>query len=161
MGLFNRSEKKKDYKAKFKCDEGIVNFKEDEIVNIYLDDDKEMLVISEYLSKDPNELYLKYSQITNAEVLSEKEIIEKSKSVVGRAAAGTILLGPLGGILGGMSGIGDKKKSKTSYYFIVNYMSSTDNEIKVIRFKVMDIIPKVTNELRKRINIEEAKVNYL
>lgn len=161
MGLFNRSEKKKDYKAKFKCDEGIVNFKEDEIVNVYIDDDRDVLVVSEYLSKDPKELFLKYSQITNAEVLSEKEIIEKSKSVVGRAAAGAILLGPLGGIIGGMSGIGDKKKKKTEYYFIINYKSSSDNEVKVIRFKVMDIIPKLTTELRKRINIEEAKVNQL
>lgn len=160
MGLFSMSEKKKDFKAKFYHDNGLNSFKENEIVNIYLDDEGQRLVISEFLAKKPKEAYLKYSQITNAEVLSEKEIIEKSKSVVGRAAAGTILLGPLGGIVGGMSGIGDKKKSKTSYYFIINYISSTDNEVKAIRFKVIDIIPMITNELRKRITIEEV-IEYL
>ena len=160
MGLFNRSEKKKDFKAKFQYVDGLNIFQDNEIVNLYLDDDEQRIVISEFLAKKPKEAYLKYSQITNAEVLSEKEIIEKSKSVIGRAAVGTILLGPLGGIVGGISGVGDKKKSKTNYYFIVNYKSSTDNEIKVIRFKVMDIIPKITNELRKRIKIEEV-IEYL
>lgn len=38
---------------------------------------------------------------------------KKSKSVIGRALAGGLLLGPVGAIVGGMSGIGDKDVSKS------------------------------------------------
>ena len=42
----------------------------------------------------------------------QKKLIEKkSKSIVGRALVGGILLGPVGAIVGGMTGLGDKEVS--------------------------------------------------
>lgn len=50
----------------------------------------------------------------------EKIVEEKSKSVVGRAVLGGVLLGPLGAVVGGMSGIGSKKIDLTPVANIVS-----------------------------------------
>lgn len=45
---------------------------------------------------------------------AQKKITEKkSKSIIGRALVGGLILGPVGAIVGGMTGIGDKEKSKS------------------------------------------------
>ncbi|MBD7970485.1 hypothetical protein [Paenibacillus gallinarum] len=64
---------------------------------------------------------------------SEKDIIEKNKSVVGRALIGTVLVPGLGTIVGGMSGIGKKNKSKINYYLILNYLNS-QGELDAVTF---------------------------
>ena len=46
--------------------------------------------------------------------IDKKRIEEKGKSVVGRALVGTLIAGPLGTIVGGMSGLGTKKKKRMS-----------------------------------------------
>ena len=83
---------------------------------------------------------LRYDQITNIGLLTEEQVLhyEKQKSVVGRAVVGQLLLGPLGAIVGGMSGIGSTQKSKTSYkeYLIINY-TTTSNEESVISLGVV------------------------
>lgn len=122
-------------------------------VNIKTDDDENKLVIKSVVVKKP-EVNLKYEQITGINVTSEKEILEKSKSVTGRAVVGGVLLGPLGAIVGGMSGIGDKKKEKTRYYLIINYKSK-DDEIKVLSFEVTNSLgawDKFIEHVRKKIN---------
>lgn len=40
----------------------------------------------------------------------EREIIDKDKSVIGRAVVGGLILGPVGAVVGGMSGLGTKKQ---------------------------------------------------
>jgi len=53
-------------------------------------------------------------------VLSEPVVIKKS--VVGRAVVGSLILGPLGAIVGGMSGIGSKgEKVKDIYLLEINF----------------------------------------
>jgi len=52
---------------------------------------------------------LHFSQLINIECVPRSKIYESDKSVIKRAVVGTILIGPLGGIVGGMSGIGSKK----------------------------------------------------
>jgi hypothetical protein len=65
---------------------------------------------------------ISYEKLRAAAVKSEQELIEKGKSVVGRAIIGTLLVPGLGTIVGGMSGIGNKKKKgKTNYFLILNY----------------------------------------
>lgn len=80
---------------------------------------------------------------------SEKEIIEKSKSVVGRGLAGGLLFGPAGLFLGGLSGVGNKQKTKTSYAYVVSYLA-TSGDIKNVTFSV--VLPLV-NEVR---NFDES-----
>ncbi|MBD5549519.1 MAG: hypothetical protein HDQ97_19425 [Lachnospiraceae bacterium] len=73
---------------------------------------------------DSPHITLLYDQITSTSVYTEEEIIEKSKSVLGRAAAGAVFFGPLGAIIGGMSGTGSTSTSKTNFYYTINYVKS-------------------------------------
>lgn len=102
---------------------------------------------------------LKLSQIRAAENKSERELIEKGKSVVGRAVIGTLLVPGLGTIVGGMSGIGTKKKKgKENNFLIINYIDSQGdltgitflnnyNQFKIIKFchKVNSTLPSVVS----------------
>jgi hypothetical protein len=80
------------------------------------------------------------NQIKYWTIDKQDEIIaKKSKSVLGRALVGGLILGPLGAVVGGISGIGDKKVkvSKTDNIFILccsendqdtNILFSCDNK---------------------------------
>ena len=69
---------------------------------------------------------LLYNQILKTKLYSEEQIIEKSKSVIGRAAIGS-LFGPLGTIIGGLSGTGSKKTKLKTYYYTISFVSSFGN----------------------------------
>jgi|SRR5690606_1242986 len=77
-------------------------------------------------------IVLKYEQITAIEPIRHSDLITKDKSVIGRGVVGGVLLGPIGALVGGMSGIG-KKKQYGDFLFI-NYQSSINDEIKVLIF---------------------------
>lgn len=70
--------------------------------------------------------YLSVIDIHNSQIISlsqttQEELIQKKKSVVGRAIVGGILTGGIGAIIGGMSGLGSKTKKGIKYYLIINY----------------------------------------
>lgn len=70
---------------------------------------------------------LLYDGIIYWSIENKEEIFEtKSKSVIGRAVIGGLLLGPVGAIVGGVSGVGDKKK-KISDIDNILYISYTEN----------------------------------
>ncbi|WP_226890211.1 hypothetical protein [Paraclostridium dentum] len=75
-------------------------------------------------------------RLVGVTVANEKEILEKEKekSVVGRVVIGGVLLGPLGAIVGGMTGIGSKTTSKN--YIIINYKYLND-ELKILSFEIV------------------------
>jgi len=61
------------------------------------------------------------SQIISLKHITEEELIREGKSVIGRAVIGHLLLGPLGAIIGGMSGIGPKEKLAYKNYLVINF----------------------------------------
>ncbi|MEN6569584.1 MAG: zinc ribbon domain-containing protein [Rikenellaceae bacterium] len=61
------------------------------------------------------------SQIISLKTVSKEELVKTDKSVIGRAVVGGLILGPLGAIVGGMSGIGSKEKFINKQYFIINF----------------------------------------
>ena len=58
-------------------------------------------------------LQIHRSQIISLEYKSQQEIVQVSKSVVGRAIVGGVLTGGIGAIIGGLSGGSRKKKRPT------------------------------------------------
>jgi hypothetical protein len=61
------------------------------------------------------------SQIISIKQTSQEELARTDKSVIGRAVVGGLILGPLGAIVGGMSGIGSKEKLKNKHYLVINF----------------------------------------
>lgn len=80
--------------------------------------------------------YLSYNQVIAAAKINEQKISELDKSVVGRAVVGGVLLGPLGAVVGGMSGMGKKQKKVYKDYFVINYTSAND-EPSVLSFEMV------------------------
>ncbi len=71
-------------------------------------------------SKSKNVIEIELDDINFIEKMNMSEVTEKNKSVVGRAVVGG-LLGPLGAIVGGISGVGSKKKNKDVGILIIGY----------------------------------------
>lgn len=130
MGLFSRN---KETSIIFAMEDGLQSITKGMPVVITLHED-ELTIKQNFSKKEPS--HLKYSQIVNAGVVKEEEIIEKSKSVLGRAAVGGLILGPLGAIVGSVSGVGTKEKKQLKAYYIINYKSSHDGEVKVLSFQL-------------------------
>lgn len=72
-------------------------------------------------------------KVISLEIVTEKNIEEKSKSVVARGITGAVLFGPAGFLLGGLSGVGGKSKTKIKNLFCISYFDK-DNEVKSIVF---------------------------
>lgn len=162
MGIFSKKEKPK--KCRFAHQEGIAGIGKGTAVDLTLNSEKQAIVVTMPLSKmEPKTL--EYARIQNVNYLSEKEIVEKSKSVVGRAVVGGVLLGPLGAVVGGVSGVGDKKKEKTEYYIEIECkVKGSENEFKTILFKIVGASlgwDKFLKALREATNTEKEKSNYI
>ena len=73
---------------------------------------------------------LEKNQITDIMLKTDTEIQNQYVSSIGGAAAGFLILGPVGAIIGGRA----KKKTirKNTYYLIITYKSSDSDEIKYI-----------------------------
>lgn len=135
MGLFSQ---KPVTKASFvTMPEMLPNIPGGKAVNVSMEDG--YLLIKQ--GKSGNEVKLPYDKITNANIMEETEEIEKNKSVIGRAVVGGILLGPAAAVVGGMSGLGKKKKSKSHYFYVIDYTSNDEN--KQIVFEISTPIESV------------------
>lgn len=109
-------------KSNFSHIHGIPGWGSGLVVTVDLLEDK--LTFRKTVVKDSPVVSLSYDQITETGCYTEKEIIEKSKSVVGRAVVGS-LFGPLGAIIGGLSGTGTNKRVKTDLFYTISYVSSS------------------------------------
>lgn len=128
--------KSKETSVKLRYLTGIDQYVKNSIVKLTLNDDTESLDINVMLDKKP-EIHLKYNQIIAVDFLSKEEIKRKSRNVGGRAIIGGLLLGQLGAIIGGMSGMKDKQYTDYTFFAVINYKSS-NGEIKVLNFQVLD-----------------------
>lgn len=143
--------------------DGIPNIPNGMLVEVSHEQDG--ILITEAIPFSEKTASIKYSQITDFGDFTEKQVTEitKNKSVVGRAVGGGLLLGPLGAIIGGMSGIGDKTKTKVEYtsYFVINFTSSNDSEPKVVSFGMTANtwgLSNFTNNLSKKTGIKKEPV---
>jgi len=61
------------------------------------------------------------SQIISFKSITRGELVAKDKSVIGRAAVGSLIMGPLGAVVGGMSALNKSESIKDISYFVINY----------------------------------------
>ncbi len=157
MGFF-KSTKGSLISDYFKVTDNLGAYKDGDMVDVALYDD--YLIIKSPILKQ--EIKLNYNQITDVFYGLETEIIEKNKSVIGRAVAGGLLFGGVGAIVGGVSGTGTKEKKERHFYFIISYTSST-GEDKFIQFEDTRLYRgvKVANKLKELCNITNVKNNNI
>jgi len=167
MSVFNSKNKNGERYLVVNMVDGIENIKTGNLVALTLLDDGR-LKIKEYISRK-DAYYLNYSQIKNVGIINKADIKEEDKSVVGRAVVGGLLLGPLGAVVGGVSGIGKKQIEEYKNFIIINYISSESSEQKVLSFSdrsgnFPNMIKKFVRDLRIKVGLpekeEKEKINH-
>lgn len=78
---------------------------------LIMDDGKRLSVkYGLFWKRTEGDFDMEYSQIADISIIRKDEMIQKQKSVIGRALVGGMLFGGVGAVVGGMSGIGNKEK---------------------------------------------------
>lgn len=87
------------------------------------------------------------NEIKNALILEEIEQTQKNKSVIARAIVGGVLLGPIGAIVGGVSGVSPELKTNKKYFleFTINesekiIITTNNKDLKQIKTTVAEKI---------------------
>lgn len=163
MSIFGKRNKKGELSVNLSYVDGVEAYSKGTAVSLSLNDTESCITMIARVYKKPP-VNLKYEQITGVSVVSEKEVIEKSKSTVGRAVVGGVLLGPLGAIIGGMSGIGSKQQNKSRSFIVINYNSS-DGDIKVLSCEIVGaslhwstFITELKNRIKKQEVVSEINL---
>lgn len=149
MGFF-RSKKGSIISDYFQLHEDFAGFAKGYMYDVALYDDH-----LEITSLQKKKLLLNYNQITDVFYGYEAELIEKPKSVIGRALVGGAIFGGAGAVIGAVSGTGTKTEEKIHRYFIISYTSS-DNEDKYISFEDTRMYKghKLSKKLKELAHIE-------
>ena len=149
---FLRSKKGSIISDYFKTVDKIGNLGPNNVAEVALYDDR--LTISSPAIKQ--EITLNYNQITDVSYGTQTQIVEKNKSVIGRAIGGGLLFGGAGAIVGAISGSGTKEKKEYHFYFIISYKSQ-DGEDKFLQFEDTRLYKgqKLSKKLKELCNISE------
>lgn len=150
MGLFS-SKKGSIISEPFMLLESVGQLQKDLAVEVALYDDY-LELTAPFMKKTP--ITLKYAQITDVFYGLQTEVVQKSKSPIGRAVAGGLLFGGVGAVVGAVSGTGKKEKKVSKFYFIVSYTSSAGEE-KLLQFEDTRLYKgrKLANQLKELVGI--------
>lgn len=121
MGIFSSKDKNGNLSVNLWCVDGIPGFHPKDAVTLTVDKPKGKVVIVKRLNKKIS-YEIDLSKVVDAKIASSQQLQQKDKSVVGRAAVGALLAGPLGAMIGGMSGVGTKTKSKKINLLLITYL---------------------------------------
>ncbi len=102
------------------------------MVEVALYDDR--LEVVNFNSKEKNKATLSIGQINDVAFGTEKELVAKPKSPIGRAVVGGVLLGPIGAVVGGMSGMKDGQKPVYTTLLTIGYVGKNGDQ-KVLMFE--------------------------
>lgn len=150
MGIFS-SKKGSIISDSFQLLETVGQLQADLMVDVALYDDY-LELTAPFMKKTP--ITLKYAQITDVFYGLQTEIVEKSRSPIGRAVAGGLLFGGVGAVVGAVSGTGKKEKKVNKFYFVISYTSSAGEE-KLLQFEDTRLYKgrKVANKLKELVGI--------
>ena len=146
---FLRSTKGSIISDYFQLQEDIAGFSKGYMYDVALYNDH-----LEITSMQKRKLLLNYDQITDVFYGGKTELVQKPKSVIGRAVVGGVIFGGVGAIVGAASGTGTKTEKKTHLYFII----SSDGEDKYIQFEDTRMYKglKLSKKLKELAHIESA-----
>lgn len=102
-----------------------------------------------------NFFYIHHNQIIDLKCVPYQQFQQEQKSVIGRAVVGGLLLGPIGAIVGGMSGLGTKVKSLGKFALIINFWDVYSHQIQSIIIPM----PNACNDFIAKVNEEKSKAN--
>lgn len=150
MGIFS-SKKGSIISDSFQLLETVGQLQADLMVDVALYDDY-LELTAPFMKKTP--ITLKYAQITDVFYGLQTEIVEKSRSPIGRAVAGGLLFGGVGAVVGAVSGTGKKEKKVNKFYFVISYTSSAGEE-KLLQFEDTRLYKgrKVANKLKELVGV--------
>ncbi|EJT5928953.1 TPA: hypothetical protein ACGSDT_002855 [Clostridium perfringens] len=174
MPIFKKKNKNGDLSINLQYIDGLPHYTEKTPIVISLNTRENILEIKAIANKIFNypEVKLTFDRIIQYDIIDEKTILEKEKNMFGRAFIGTMLLGPAGTILGGISGIGKKKKNKNDKFLIINYGENIE-DMKALTFKVVPSTyhlvpfikalneyapfnPEKVKEMKEKLNISDS-----
>jgi len=104
-------------------------------------------------SKNPEEIIIDktYSiptkNIESTTFNSSKELTEHQKSVVGRSLVGGLLLGPVGAVVGGISGVGTQKETTMIWIITINYKEYGNSKTAIFSTEDESVIPRLKSAL--------------
>lgn len=105
--------------------------------------------------KPESEKYLSFQQVIDAKVETTSHNVKKSP--VGRSIVGAAIAGPVGAVVGSVSGVGEK--TVFSRAFIIKYRPSNMDAEEEIRFPIEGLgdltIPKFCEKFRMELNLEK------
>ncbi|NFA43404.1 SHOCT domain-containing protein [Clostridium botulinum] len=101
-----------------------------------------------------------YQDIINVTYGTYCDEITKNKSTVGRAIIGGVLTGGIGAVVGGMSGIGTKTKTKKLFAMYLEYMDTTTKNLIVLEDVMLVGVKKFIEQIKIKMN-HAPKVNDL
>ena len=85
---------------------------------------------------------------------NDASIIEKKKSVVGRAAVGALLLGPHGAVIGGLSGVGSKSVKREPTVLMITFWDVITKEPTAILIRTEENPSRFVARCKKDLNIQ-------
>ena len=95
---------------------------------------------------------ISYEQIIELKSVSHQQLSSEGKSILGRAAAGWLLLGPAGAIVGGLTGLGSKTIG--NYLFTITFWDVYTHKVQIIfictKKSSSDFIKHVEDEKKKQ-----------
>ena len=120
---------------------------------VYIDQEDRNIIFK--MDKD-FERILPFSQVLDVKIVSQTR--EVNKSVLGRAAVGAMVAGPVGAIVGGMSGNGSKTV-KEPEVFEIEYCRRDTSLVKKIYLRSGKIAPHgFMRELRVAVGLDSKKI---
>lgn len=124
--------------------DGIPSIPTGMMVNVFADAGNSRIAIT--APGGAHRVFIKYSQLCAAGIVHSSDIVTENKSVLGRAAVGGLVLGPVGAIVGGLSGTGQKQSRVMRLFYVLNYHpSAAPHEIAAVKFEIMGAADDVFN----------------
>lgn len=74
---------------------------------------------------------LPFEKLSNIGLVTQTDVINSSKNVVGRSVAGGLFFGGLGAIIGGMSAMTPKRTMSIEYYIVLNYYDNQQSLVPI------------------------------